>query len=380
MKYIRQLDSIRALAVITVIIVHWLPKDTFVYALAAYCNAPSVFFTLSGFLVTSILIKDRLKIQKSGVSKLVVYKNFFAKRALRLFPGYFLIVAIWYFTRPGSEPINFKYYLTFTSNIYIYHIQQWPALAHLWSMAVEEQFYFIWPWVILFTNRKYLGYVIALFIVIGLISAKVMPDNFFSPMLTINCLDALATGALLGWLTITQPSALPKLYKPLGIAAVISFVLLLCQAVFHRFYFIQDRTLATVITAWIILFFVLKPEEKPYLLPFILENKLLMQMGKISYGIYLFHFILPYYTYHFLPAVNTFFHLPQVPHERDYITMAENFVLLLGIATLSYRYFEQPLLRLKKYFDTPVVTPLPDLVPVLEGTGVAAADPLVAVK
>jgi peptidoglycan/LPS O-acetylase OafA/YrhL len=60
--------------------------------------------------------------------------------------------------------------------------------------------------------------------------------------------------------------------------------------------------------------------------------------------------------------------------------MAENFVLLLGIATLSYRYFEQPLLRMKKYFEMPVVTPRPDMVPVLDGTGVAAADPLTTVE
>ncbi|MCJ8209022.1 acyltransferase [Mucilaginibacter sp. RS28] len=354
--------------------VHWWPKNTFLYTLAGYCNAPSVFFTLSGFLITSILLKDRLKSEKTGVNKLLVYVNFFAKRALRLFPGYFLILGIWYFTRPGSEPINFKYYLTFTSNIYTYRIQQWPALAHLWSMAVEEQFYFIWPWVILFTNRKYLGYVITLFIGMGLISEKLTSDNAFSAMLTTNCLNALAGGALLGWLTITHSPLLSKIYTPVSIAAVASLAILLCQAIFHRLYFIQDTTLATIITIWIILFFVRKPESGSYLFAFVLDNKQLMHIGKISYGIYLFHFILPYYTYHFLQPFNAFLGLPPVSYDQDYVLIFENFVLLIGISALSYRYFEQPILTLKKYFKMPDAKNHPDLTNILKETGVTTAD------
>jgi len=376
MKYIKQLDSLRALAIFTVIIVHWFPDGTPLYTFAFNCDAPTVFFTISGFLITAILLKERNRAEVQNGNKFILFKNFFFKRALRILPGYFLVVAIWYFFPRSNEPINFKYFLTFTSNIYIYQIKQWPALTHLWTMSVEEQFYLIWPWIILFINRKFLLYVILVIISISIISqVTTAPLNEFSMVLTTNCFGFLAIGALLSWVTIVKPEKLGFFYKILCYIATLSAIILFAQIVFHVSDYIKNHTLVvlmtvnkcriliSLITVWVIAFFVIRKDGKPYLLSFLLENKTLMNIGKISYGMYLYHLILPYYALHptYIILNNFLYHTPSAL-VNTYITLAENFVTLLLVSVFSYKFFELPILQFKSYFKTPKVDVAPLIV------------------
>lgn len=334
---------------VTVIIVHWYPKGTSLYTVSAYFNAPSIFFTISGFLITSILIKERSRTEAVSANKLETFKNFFIKRALRIFPGYFLVLGIWYLIKPDAEVIDYRYFLTFTSNIYIYKIQTWPALAHLWSMSVEEQFYFIWPWLILFVNRKYLMHTIILFIFVGIISQVLIPQNNYSGVLTVNCLDSFGLGGLLAWITLNSPELLARHYKAISVVAGISLLVLLTQGFLNKFY-IQETTLASIITFWVITFFITKDDSKKYPLSFLFENKILMQIGKISYGMYLYHFFIPYLTYPAFFAINKFLHLSLKPHVINRIWMVESFSLLMILSFFSFKFFELPVQKLKVHF------------------------------
>ncbi|QMU29081.1 acyltransferase family protein [Adhaeribacter radiodurans] len=352
MKYIKQLDSLRALAIFTVIIVHWFPKDSFWYRLSELINAPTIFFTLSGFLITNILLKERKKAEILETNKLTLIKNFLIKRGLRLFPAYFLVLGIYYFfPLITKDIIDFKYFVTFTTNIYIYKIQQWPALAHLWSMSVEEQFYLVWPWIILFTSRKYLLPIIVTSIIVGLNAQYILSKNDFSSVLTLYCLDALAMGALLSWFVVMYPQRLKQAYKISVWLAIASFSLIICYNTFHFFHLVNVQFLVSILTIWTILFFIQRKEDKPYLLRFLLDNKILMALGKISYGLYLYHFLIPYYTYPWFHKLNVLLHFPDFIVNNTYMWIAENFLLLLVVALASYKFIEMPFLQLKKYFE-----------------------------
>lgn len=95
---------------------------------------------------------------------------------LRIFPSYYLLLFIVYLINK-TEPIAYGYYLSFTANFYIYDTKLWGQITHLWSIAVEEQFYLIWPWVILFINKKMLPFAILFFLLTGILSQRVVPDN-----------------------------------------------------------------------------------------------------------------------------------------------------------------------------------------------------------
>src|SRR4051812_1594936 len=87
--YYKQLDSVRALAVTMVIVYHWMPKrNEFILPLGGW--GVELFFVLSGFLITKILLEDRLSAETQQLNKLVVFKNFVIRRSLRIFPLYYL--------------------------------------------------------------------------------------------------------------------------------------------------------------------------------------------------------------------------------------------------------------------------------------------------
>ncbi|WP_299290275.1 acyltransferase [uncultured Mucilaginibacter sp.] len=366
MKYIKELDSLRALAISTVIVTHWFPKNSLLQSVASGFDAPTIFFVISGFLITSILLKDRKRAEVLNINKITLFKNFFFKRAIRVFPGYFLVIAIWYFTQPSNDPINYNYFLMFISNIYIYKIKEWPALTHLWTMSVEEQFYFLWPLLVLYINKKFLPHLILLCVGISIISQCITaPLNEFSMVLTTNCFGFLAIGALLSWITIIKPKKLPAFYKIVCYVAILSFTIILAQIIFHLSNYIKSpivralmtmcksRILISFITVWVITFFVVRKDEKWYLFAFLLENKILMRVGKISYGIYLYHLIIPYYTYHPTNIIlYKFLHISLSAGVYNYVMIAENFISLMLISIFSYKFFELPLLQLKKHFNT----------------------------
>ncbi len=351
MRYIKQLDSLRALAVIQVIIVHWFPHTSAIYQIVKVIYVPSFFFTLSGFLITGILLKEKIKAENTNSNKFISFKNFFFRRALRIFPAYFLLITIVYFTKPITEYLEFKYYVFFGANFHIYEIKTWPMLAHLWSMSVEEQFYFIWPLLILLNSKRVILFIIMLLITGGILYQGLMPRDSFSDILTINCLPSLSIGALLSWMIVIKPHVITKYYKFISIIALACVVLYGINLYIFLTEFIQYSTLISVVTFWIITFFWTGRDKKPYLFSFLLENERMMQLGKISYGLYLFHFVIPYYTGIFV-NINNKLKLPDEIYGGNYIFIGENFLLLILISFCSYKYFELPFLTLKKYFSS----------------------------
>src|SRR5437763_15746378 len=111
-------------------------------------------------------------------------------------------------------------YFTYTSNFLFYAKEYFPArLAHLWSLAVEEQFYLLWPWLMLLVNRRALPYLIAFFIVLGISTNYIIVEKgWWVEILTPACFDAFAIGGFLSFLTIYRAdviNAAKRYYSPL---------------------------------------------------------------------------------------------------------------------------------------------------------------------
>ncbi len=349
MSYIKQLDSIRAIAVLLVIITHWFPKDNFLYALAKTFNGVDIFFTLSGFLITGILLKDRKTAEESGQTKLGCFKNFFLRRVLRIFPLYYLVLMILLFFNPSSDPIDFTWFSTFTSNFYFFEVQQWNILSHTWSLSVEEQFYFIWPWLILFTGRRFLPHAIFAFVVTGIVSQQLVSQNEFAWILPHTCLDALALGGLLAWFEVHKPHRIARVYRLVSALAIVCLGLLVLKNVFHLPY-ASGRTITAVLTLWMITHILRNREHQQYLFRPLLNNNLLIFLGKMSYGIYLFHFLIPYFMA--APYTWEYEHLkiPAVIKDHPAFWLGQNFIILIAVSWLSYRFVETPILKMKRHF------------------------------
>src|SRR5882757_5446501 len=149
MKYVKSLDTLRAFAVIFVLIGHWeLPikfgltgQRLFAGLLPEPSFGVNLFFVLSGFLITGILLDARA----SGESKLRIMRSFVARRTLRIFPIYYL--AVFVLVLLGYP---------FIKEHLVYKEASWNPWVHTWSLSVEEQFYLFWPWIILYVNQRYL--------------------------------------------------------------------------------------------------------------------------------------------------------------------------------------------------------------------------------
>lgn len=353
LKYIKELDAIRALAIISVLFNHWWPEGSFLNNLSIQISAPDIFFTLSGFLITKILLGDRKKADALHLSKVEVFKNFFMKRALRTMPAYYLAIVLTYFIS-GEPKAHFYPYLFFFTNFHQFYTETWGTMAHLWTMAVEQQFYFVWPWFILYIPKRFLLTTIIVLIGVGIASQHIIPLSDFSFLLPITCFDALGIGGLLAWLYENRRHKLQLYFKVLIGASMLAILISIAQNYWYFPLIIFTRTVVAIVTATIILHFIVNGQKQGKLSKAFFGNPFLLLMGRISYGIYLYHLFVYFYSYKLFEQLHKYFGF-QISKVNTYaLYMAVNFILLFVMAFLSWKYFEQPISELKKYFKTGV--------------------------
>jgi peptidoglycan/LPS O-acetylase OafA/YrhL len=351
MQYFKQLDSLRGIAVLMVIYSHWLEG----WRIGQM--GVSIFFTLSGFLITRILLQNRFDSELLLQPKIGVIRNFYIKRILRIFPIYFLTIVLFsafsnYLQTPGR--LGLVYYFTFTANIKYYLCQCFDgSLTHLWSLSVEEQFYLLWPWLILYFPRKYILPIIYGAILIGVISQLVTMKDSFSRFMTFQCFDAFGIGALISWNLLNENKVKNFSIKMLILGSVyLNICLLLNYAHFNYLYFLPDRTITALFTAAIISHVISNHGFGIKAVDFVMNHKWLVFCGKISYGIYLYHIFVPeYFNRRFLNIyVNP--HIPSFFMKFEgWLFHIENLFMLAVMAILSYYFIEQPFLKLKKRFE-----------------------------
>ena len=199
--YFTQLDGLRFLAVAAVMFAHSMvfTKLTQLNLILASCGV-NFFFVLSGFLISGLLLKSKVKDNLNKNTHWFSLKQFYARRTLRIFPIYYLviIVAFVFNLKPAREII--WWLVTYTSNIYWCKYGYMVDFGHLWSLAVEEQFYLFFPFVIFFVPKRYLltslYFIIALSILsrfFGCFFYKGI-DNVSTYAFTPCCLDSFCVG------------------------------------------------------------------------------------------------------------------------------------------------------------------------------------------
>ena len=308
-----------------------------------------LFFVLSGFLITGILIKSK--------GKPNYFRNFFARRSLRIFPLYFLSLAVGLWVIPRHlgghlferARMEQAYLWTYTSNIRVSWLNEWcfGPFDHFWSLAVEEHFYLVWPVIVLILSTKRLGWFCAL-TVIAVAIARSMAETFQSldvavDVLTVFRIDALCLGALLA---VIMQSTLrhDQIRKVASIATMLLLATLVVVVLLAGRMFGIPALLCRMIFMAAIAIILLSPQTS--ILLKIFESSMLRFLGKYSYGMYVVQ--LPLVT--LVPLTSLAYLLPSNPIASSFIYVAGMFGGITLIAFLSFHLFESHFLKLKKWF------------------------------
>lgn len=355
-KYYPALDGLRGIAILLVILLHnfkftnyfffgWLGVD--------------LFFVLSGYLITDILLRT--------VESKNFLRNFYMRRVLRILPLYVFVLIICLYVLPQLiSSIHIDYYQdnqvwfwTFTQNwLFIFKSPIGsPIIMHFWSLAVEEQFYLVWPFIILWVKKpKPLLWISFLMLVAVMILRVVLwrfqiEDLAYDSLYTFTRIDGICVGCMVALILRVNPGLLEK-YRYIvvltlaGLNFIIYFLNFNSPARFPYLAFVGYTTFA--ILFGILLYECITRDSK--WIKILFANKPLRFFGRISFGFYVYHW--PVYLVLF-------------PYLRDvlieeallnssvaqWISAIVATLTSLGLSVLSYRYFESYFLRLKKHYS-----------------------------
>ena len=356
--YMPQLDGLRALAVGAVLIHHFFHPPRIGGVDIALLGV-WLFFVLSGFLITGILLRSRDQIDFRGYDGGFVLRQFYVRRVLRIFPLYYFVLCAAAALNLADVRETIFWHLAYISN-YLFATQHYwgPVTAHFWSLSVEEQFYLFWPALILFAPRRHLLKLIISAIATGPVfrAAAHFLDLNWIARLTVSpaSLDALGLGALLAYCSHhagEKPILVKRLHQCVRWLAVPGLLLLLGLQKLETYKLVGDVTANSWFiepTLWALIFVWLIDRASWRFTGVggkFLELKPLTYTGKISYGIYIYH---PF-VYLLVPA------LLRSTETNFFPLRLLEFVLLagstMGIAALSWHFFENPINLLKHHFD-----------------------------
>jgi peptidoglycan/LPS O-acetylase OafA/YrhL len=349
------LDGLRALAIIAVMLVHigapgfgsgWIGVD--------------LFFVLSGFLITTLLAME------SAASGAIAYGPFMARRALRLMPAYFIyaiFITLLVWCWPGSVRSENGGWdaAGFTAAIWTYTINFVPQggiwngqhlTVHLWSLAVEQQYYLVWPIVILALRSRaaalrWVAVGLALATTVSFVAA---PEGLYkNTMLYTRGFSLVVASATALWVFHRPSLVHGRLFNKATDAAGVLLLLALAAAPYGlrwsegRIHSVFIPLLVAVFALWIARLWTSGGDSWPRRL---LRSRVLVYIGKISYGVYLYHeavrvavwFTMKPWMDHWPPAAGFV------------VRMTVYFVVSFALAAISYEFVEKKFLRLTGRF------------------------------
>jgi peptidoglycan/LPS O-acetylase OafA/YrhL len=338
-----QLDALRALAVGSVMIEHyggrWI-NDRF--PIGAGTIGVGCFFTLSGFLITGILLQSF----DTAEERSVAFRTFYVRRFLRLMPAFYAVILA--LVLLGIQPIasTWAWHAAYLTNF-------WVALGNpsnvFWSLAVEEQFYLLWPLAIVVTPRRWLPTVTIVLMVLAFVFKVVVYRSGFSLTeargLLPNNFDLLALGCLLAmacyrdskpnkfeWYT-GRVAVLFTVVAWTSIALAVAFWAIWGDRSILRFF--TNNLLCGVFFAWLVLNAAVGFKGW---IGAIFNLKPLQYVGQISYGLYLVHNWMPKIVEKYAGS------MPRIPFGIIVVTAT------FAVCILSWHFLEKPILNLRQKY------------------------------
>lgn len=340
-----QLDGVRCLAVMAVLLTHFGGQDV-VNSLGLSSGLFGItgifiFFVLSGFLITGILL--RVRDESPTVDSVI---RFYKRRALRILPLYYATLILGLLLRVPGVSGRILWHLTYTSNLARALLRDGlGAVGHFWTLSVEEQFYLFWPWAVLFLPRRRLFQLILAGICIGLLSRTILAlltgdneptDHYVYLNLTTSALDPLALGALLAYCR-HYDRGLTWLRTTANVAAFVCLPILVVGPFSRLGIPVLDYGLGWWVAG--LGFVALVDRAADGRLLSVFAKAPIRYLGKISYGIYMLHFPLIWIVTPLVgtePSVTRFFFLT---------------LLTIGLAAVSWHFFEAPINARKRYIS-----------------------------
>lgn len=359
-NYIPQLDGLRGIAILTVVCFHYFSGFAF---FSFGWSGVDLFFVLSGYLITGRLLPY--------LSDKKIFRKFYWNRFVRIIPLYFgfliLFFAVWFLFASPQSLASYRYYHSHWWNFFLF-FQNWTfivnyqmspgGLAHLWSLAVEEQFYLLLPpFLLLLRERKKILYASVFLITVIIICRSIFFYFFLANRgyeiiywNTLFRLDSFLTGLIL-FIMVENKITLLKFRLFLKYVIKISIVLLIVELIIlgnadaGDFFYPTIGYTVVAFTFGFLIYIVLLNKSK--IINNITNNIFLRHTGKISYGIFIFH--VPVYTL-LLGMLNKL-------NIMDYFSINNNTLLIINgllclptsylLSHLIYKHYELYFLKFK---------------------------------
>lgn len=368
--YFPSLNGIRFIAAFVVMISHTLPLvEDFGFSTSFIKSdlgglGVTLFFVLSGFLITFLLFTEKHEIKKIKTG------NFILRRILRIWPAYFLALGIGFFIFPFLDARTLAFtqsypwlklglFALFLGDFVKAIIFDAGVINHLWSVGVEEQFYLIWPFLMNWFSTRFLKMAIIIIVLNILMRFGFAQWNNFHPLTEFNktswmiCeavskffvwfrVDCMAIGGLGAYFIIEKKERVLAFlfHKYLQIISYVLLFLMLCLGI--TFGFITHD-----IYGIIFLILILNVSSNPASL-LNLEFGWLNRLGSISYGLYLYHPFIYFLIYYFYKQG-----LGTGSSVLNLVLFYPIFIFgTILFSWLSYRYYESFFLKMKKKFTT----------------------------
>ena len=341
-RFFGSLDGLRAISVIAVIWHHVggpLPVDWPI--VEAGHHGVTLFFAISGFLITTLLLRER---QRTGHIDL---KAFYIRRTLRIFPLYYAVIALYVAlvfllernSQVGREFFNnLPFFLTYTSNWFV-PLEGRVIFYFAWSLASEEQFYLVWPGIQKFFRPKYAIFLVTLLVVcVGTAQWITAGYSRFDKSLALTVLTSVPLAICLGVLLAHA------LHCKRGFSALRLFLGARASSLVWMLVFLfvlNWRSAPTIVVhaaAVMLVGACIYREDNA--LAFFLKVRPLAYVGTVSYGVYLLHMLVKNGVEKFFVALNL-----DIPQTGIFLMTT---ILSILVAGVSFRYFESIFLKMKK--------------------------------
>ena len=344
-----QLDGLRGVAILLVLAQHWVGLN---WTIVAGRTGVTLFFILSGYLITGILLGLRDRADQCVTAKVGALRLFYLRRALRIFPPFYLVLAAACVIGVADARDYVLWHATYLSNVLFVRLDAWlPNTSHLWSLAVEEQFYLAWPLLMLWLPRRHLWWTTILAVLAAPLSRVLLLGAGTSEIaiwvLPPCVMDALGLGALLALVQAFAPehgSRVRWTALSCGVAAFLAYYGMYAwfsragwnEAVWNV---AMDSLVALML--WPLVAFAVDPARSGRMRW--LTPPWLAYLGRISYMVYLLHLFMPEMTWLVASRAGLADHLPGRP-----LLVALWATVTFSLAALSWRFFEQPILARRR--------------------------------